>query len=337
MSAPASPRPRLWTPEELVGQREQAIEGFVQWWREEGNVAYRRHFELALEAVGALFRRSDDLRSFGARHLAEGDRAARDVARYLAGPPLSEDDLEVLAGPGEEEGDPDLPEYGASLLDWLLPPGEEAGWAAPAAPARPRSSDRSLAAVIAGVLDPLRFPWLAHEPRPRRPTKLEREVALRWTAGLVAAQKAATERRTAASRRQEQAVEDILAAPPLRFSKIAPRTIATVRDFLAPGEFCRQSSVGGTRADFSIGLRDRLLVIECKVSNSEVNSYKRLNHEVGNKAASWTRTFGQGVIPAAVLDGVFKLENLLSAQRAGIAIYWERDLRPFAEFIQAAT
>ncbi|MGI8913480.1 MAG: XamI family restriction endonuclease [Chloroflexota bacterium] len=68
----------------------------------------------------------------------------------------------------------------------------------------------------------------------------------------------------------------------------------------------------------------------------EVNSYKRLNHEVGNKAASWTRAFGQGVIPAAVLDGVFKLENLERAQTSGIAIFWERDLQPLTDFVLAA-
>jgi hypothetical protein len=131
-------------------------------------------------------------------------------------------------------------------------------------------------------------------------------------------------------------VEDLLLLQPLQLRKVSPRPIGSPRDFLAPGEFCRQSSVGGTRADLTIGLSDRLLVIECKVSNSEVNSYKRLNHEVGNKAANWTRAFGQGVIPAAVLDGVFKLENLERAQAAGISIFWERNLQSLTEFVMLA-
>ena len=195
-----------------------------------------------------------------------------EVVRYLAGPPLSEDDLKILAGTGG----------------------------------------------------------------PRPPTERERDIALLWTAGLLAAQKAATVRRTEASRRQEQAVEQVLSSSALNFRKVPPQTVQSPRDFLAPGEFCRQSSVGGTRADLTIGLSDRLLVIECKVSNSEVNSYKRLNHEVGNKAASWTRAFGQGVIPAAVLDGVFKLENLERAQTAGIALFWERDLQSLRDFLLLA-
>ena len=99
------------------------------------------------------------------------------------------------------------------------------------------------------------------------------------------------------------------------------------------GEFCRQSNVGGTRADFTVGLRDRLLLIECKASNSEVNSYKRLNHEIGDKAAVWKRSFGESVIPAAVLAGVFTVENLGEAQRGGIAIFWEHDFGTLLEYV----
>jgi hypothetical protein len=129
---------------------------------------------------------------------------------------------------------------------------------------------------------------------------------------------------------------EYLAEMPLSLTKVKARNIPGVRDFLAPGEFCRQSAVGSTRADFTIGLRDRLLAIECKSSNSEVNSYKRLNHEVGNKAASWKRSFGETVVPAAVLAGVFKLENLNSAQSAGIAVFWEHDLETLSGYVRAA-
>ena len=93
--------------------------------------------------------------------------------------------------------------------------------------------------------------------------------------------------------------------------------------------------MGGTRADFTIGLRERLLLIECKASNSEVNSYKRLNHEIGDKAAVWKRSFGESVIPAAVLAGVFKVDNLEEAQRGGIAIFWEHDVATLFEFVAA--
>lgn len=304
MANPIRPEPRRWTSEELSAQRAQAIDGFVSWWKEKGNVAYRTHFANALAQVQVLFTRTDDLLTFGSRDIEGTGRNMREVIRYLAGPPVSDDDLLALAGSS------------GNLV--------------------PATAD-AIAQVISGVLDPLRFPWLFDVTGARRPNDQERQTALRWTAGLLAAQKAATERRTAASQRQERAVEDLLVADPLNFRKVPPRNIDSPRHFLLQGEFCQQSSVGGTRADLTIGLSDRLLVIECKVSNSEVNSYKRLIHEVGNKAASWTRAFGQGVIPAAVLDGVFKLENLERAQSIGIALFWERDLQSLRDFLVRAS
>ncbi len=41
-------------------------------------------------------------------------------------------------------------------------------------------------------------------------------------------------------------------------------------------------------------------------------------------------------VPAVVLGGVFRLTNLRRAQDGGIAIFWQRDLTPLAEFVQAA-
>ncbi len=215
---------------------------------------------------------------------------------------MSSDDLKTLAGLASATG----PEYLAEMLK-----------------------------VITTSLDPRRFPWL-FDPSVRQPDGDEIAAAQTWTAGLLAAQKAVTRRRSAAARRQEQAVESALLGPPLHLRRVKARDIPSAREFLAAGEFCRQSKVGGTRGDFTIGLRDRLLLIECKSSNIEVNSYKRLNHEVGNKAASWRRSFGEGVVPAAVLAGVFKLENLDAAQRAGIAIFWEHDLTTLMEHVDAA-
>lgn len=300
MPASDRPLPQTWSRDELAAQRTQAINAFVTWWKAKGSAAYQTHFATALEAVDRLFQKTDNLLSFGGGALEGRDRDLREVARYLTGPPLSEDDLRIIAG-----------------VDRL--------WAI--------QHLETVAAVIASVLDTERFPWLAGTPR--TPTKVERREAQRWTAGLLAAQKAATDRRGEASRRQEQAVDDVLQRPPLNFAKVRPRTIQSLRD-IAPGEYCRQSMVGGTRADLTIGLRDRILAIECKVSNSEVNSYKRLNHEVGNKAGRWRGAFGDQAIPAAVLAGVFSLPNLEAAQRAGIAIFWEHDLSALVAFVQQA-
>lgn len=298
--SPTDPSPRVWTADELAEHRRAAIDHFIAWWQATGNVAYQGHFRDAHTVADGLFARTDDLLSLTAEALAKRDRVAREVVRYLAGPPLSGDDVDVLLN---AEG------------------------------AAHEQNPRNLEELVLSVIDPLRFPWCSDRASPRPPTDEERRVALKWIAGLIAAQKAATARRIGASRRQEEAVEAALSSAPLRFQKVQPRGIDYAADFLTSGQFCRQSLVGGTRADFSIGLRHHLLVLECTVSNSEGNSYKRLIHEVGKKASRWRVAFGRSVIPAAVLDGVFKLENLQKAQASEISPFWEYDLRSLVDFV----
>lgn len=59
------------------------------------------------------------------------------------------------------------------------------------------------------------------------------------------------------------------------------------------------------------------MLIECKVSGSAVNSYKRLNHETVNKRDEWERGFAAQAYTGAVLGGVFRPSNVLAAQERG--------------------
>jgi hypothetical protein len=80
----------------------------------------------------------------------------------------------------------------------------------------------------------------------------------------------------------------------------------------------------------------RCLAIECKVSNSAVNSFKRVNHEAMGKAREWLRAFGTAaVVPAAVLSGVFNTENLHAAQEGGLYLFWAHRLDDLRSFIQS--
>lgn len=110
----------------------------------------------------------------------------------------------------------------------------------------------------------------------------------------------------------------------------------TLADAPAPGHFCPESLLGKTRADFVVRLWDqRVMGIECKVSNSAVNSFKRLNHEAAGKAISWLSTFGtNGVVPVAVLSGVYTLDNLRDAQARGLTLYWAHDLNQLLDWIE---
>jgi hypothetical protein len=104
----------------------------------------------------------------------------------------------------------------------------------------------------------------------------------------------------------------------------------------APGEFCGESQLGDTRADLVVRLCDRrVMPIECKVSNSAVNSFKRVNHEAAGKAARWLAHFGERqVVPSAVLSGVFTPTNLETAQQGRLSLFWAFRLQDLADFVQ---
>ena len=120
---------------------------------------------------------------------------------------------------------------------------------------------------------------------------------------------------------QELRVENALLNA--QFQKRATRTIQTLADAPHLGEFCGESKLGTRKADFVVRLWDqRVLPIECKVSNSSTNSVKRLNNDAAAKAEAWRRDFGTTqVVSAAVLSGVYKLNNLLEAQDRGLTIF----------------
>ena len=86
--------------------------------------------------------------------------------------------------------------------------------------------------------------------------------------------------------------------------------------FAAPdlGRFTGECIVGATRkADIVVRLWDgRVMPIECKVSNSELNSIKRLTNDALVKARAWIDDLGRNnVVPVAVLSGVFGLQQHL--------------------------
>lgn len=231
------------------------------------------------------------------------DRQAGTAFRYLAAPPISEDDLKTLTDARlsrkELAGDPD--------------------------------AARRVRAMVRQIIDPRRFPWIT-AGRPARPG--ERHAAVVASAALVAAQRVQTSRRGDAKAVQEEAVKALLRD--MGFVERPPRDIPMLADAPAAGEFCGESRLGDTRADLVIGLFDRrALAVECKVSNSEVNSFKRVNHEAAGKAAKWNAQFGKRQLVAmAVLRGVFKPENLASAQDAGLHLVWSHRLEELRGFVE---
>jgi hypothetical protein len=142
-----------------------------------------------------------------------------------------------------------------------------------------------------------------------------------------------TRRRNDAKKVQEERVKELLRS--LGFREVRPRSIPLLEDGPLPEEFCGESKLGDSRADLVVRLPDRrYLAIECKVSNSAVNSFKRVNHEALGKARQWVNKFGTaGVVPAAVLSGVFNPENPAAAQIGGLYVFWAHRLADLRAFI----
>ena len=236
----------------------------------------------------------------------------REAFRYLAGPPFSSDDLETLSE--------------AVLTRKHLEHDPE--------------TVRRIVGIVQMGLDRRRFPWVAEQ---RGPTAHERAAAVLASAAMLATSRVGTLRRHRGKSDQEELVEKTLLTAGLK--KIPARPIPTLNHAPAPGEFCRESILGpykagdpmqGRKADIIVGLWDnRVMPIECKVSNSAVNSVKRLNNDAAVKAETWVRDFGQiQVVPTAVLSGVYKLHNLVNAQKRGLTLFWTHNLKSLVQWIE---
>ena len=110
---------------------------------------------------------------------------------------------------------------------------------------------------------------------------------------------------------------------------------STLADAPSIADFCGECKFGNTRADLVVRLPDgRVMAIECKASNSAVNSYKRINHEAVGKARTWLESFGRRqTVPGAVIAGVFNAANLMTAQEHGLSLFWSHRLDDLADFV----
>lgn len=257
---------------------------------------YRRQVETLIEETVDLTR----LSNLAVELLTDPQQLT--AIRYLASPAISEDDLKVLADaaltPKRLNADPDM-------------------------------ARRVIETVLLG-LDRERFPWVAES---REPTEGERATAVVSTAALIATQKVQTGRRNEAKKTQEGAVADALRAA--GFTEVPTRAVTNMSHLPAHGEFCAEALFGSRKADLIVRLWDgRVMPTECKVSNSSTNSVKRLNNDAAVKARTWIQEFGTVTcVPAAVLSGVFKTRNLISAQADGLTLFWAHGLDRMISFI----
>lgn len=209
----------------------------------------------------------------------------RTILRYLGAPPISEDDLDTLAE--------------TSL----------------AGAARNDAGAERIRSVVRAIVDPRRSPWLESGTPP---SMAQRKAAALATTVLMASQRVQTLRRGDEKVGVEGAFRGLLVG--MGWKQAWPRTPAGVQKLItdapAPRPFFVQTNLGSDNADLIVRMDDgRLLAVECKGSNSEINSRKRLNKEAAQNARAWLGRCGtEPIVPAVAACAV--LDHSRSMRRA---------------------
>ncbi len=297
-------QPPRWEEQRLERDRQAAIEQFREERIGESLDVYLRNFAYYRTALQRLLDTTEDLSTLAKEaSVVLADRDLLYASRYLMGPPVSEDDLKILA-------------------DARLAPSR--------IKADPAGTGRIVETILRG-LDHERFGWVSEG---RAPSPQERCVAVVATAALIASQRTRTGRATDAPRRQEEMVKSCL----LRegFMEEPAHPISNLFEAPDLGRFTGECVLGASRkADIVLRLWDgRVMPVECKVSNSVLNSIKRLTNDAAVKARVWIEDLGRNnVVPTAVLSGVFGLRHLIEAQDRGLALFWAHSLDELTEFV----
>jgi hypothetical protein len=235
------------------------------------------------------------------------DKELLSAFRYLAAPPVSQDDLETLSG---------------ARLAWTQLK------ASPAKAAAVRD-------VVASILDTKRFGWLRER---RAPKKQETEAAILASTVVASAQRVQTERRSEERKELQNAVTRVLEKMKYRRADKPRKGIQNLRrDAPKPGEYMAEVLIHEHNADVAVGMKDfRILAIECKGSNSEINSRKRINKEVARDASSWIERFGNEIVPAAVVQGVFNATYIEQAQETPVVFFWAHRLEDLEHLLNVS-
>lgn len=164
-----------------------------------------------------------------------------------------------------------------------------------------------------------------------------REDTVRQTAILMANQQAQTYDRNQEKHEVEGDVERLLdrnGFVPVK-RKDMP-TVANLHDHLKPGQYMKGVVVGSDNMDFVVCLHDRrYLLIECKATNSEINSRKRLK-ELREVMDNCCKAMGTSIVCMSVIRGVIDLKDLILTQEKNVYLTWHHRMDDLARFIECA-
>lgn len=297
--------PKVFTLPELTELRQEAIKNFRAERLEEPLELYLDAFDEYLGATEEFLEASVDLTQLEERAAdIVTNKALLKTLRYIAAPPISDDDLKTLA---------------------------EVKSLAPGALKKNPSAVRDIVRTVMVAIDRKRFTW--DFTKGAEPNEPERSAAVLATAALLATSHVNTKRRHTQQHGQEDKVRQALAG--IGYKEVKRRNIDAITDAPAVGEFCPESKVAGRKGDFVVRLFDgRVLVLECKSSNSELNSLKRLDNDTVAKARQWRERLGKShIIAAAMVAGVYKLERLVAVQSDDLYLFWSHRMGGFIDFV----
>ena len=170
--------PPRWSDEQFDEERQKALETFREERLRESAEQYLEVFDDYAARVRVLLTQTDDLSQLSDASLdILTDADLLGALRYLAGPPISEDDLKTLASASLSPGQlRDNPEMATRVIN-----------------------------VVSMRLDSKRFPWVVEQ---RVPNAAERAAAAMASASLMATQRVQTARRNLAKSNQEAIVRN---------------------------------------------------------------------------------------------------------------------------------
>lgn len=303
-------QPPRWSAADLEADLRKAKDIFREERLDEPTDLYHEVFDEAQSTFETLLELTVDLSTIEEEIALEilSNPALQKGFRYIAGPPISEDDLMALA---------------------------EAGSLSPRALRQDPLLVYRLVQTVFDGIDRGRFPWVNDK---REPTEGERQAAITASAALVAMRRVETFRRHEQTKRQEGQVKQALLERGFEQVRIPHARVDHLSEAPHRGAFAGPITLGGASADILVGLWDgRTMAIECKTSNSVLNSRKRLFLEATSKAKKWRDNFGaRQVVTVAVLSGLYSLQQLESAQGDELAIFWSHRLEDLMDWIERA-
>lgn len=173
--------------------------------------------------------------------------------------------------------------------------------------------------------------------RARPPRITELGAAIGAIAPLMANQSISTARRGRLSVLQENAVLNLLLSK--GWTRVQSNLVSMggqlpARSFMHKTKFASGPNES-QEVDVACGMGGTVvLALECKVTNDETNSVKRIN-DVLKKAHAWKAKWGDFVRPAALLQGLIKGSDVQRLVDNGVAVFWSHRLDLFSAWIDA--